>query len=51
MADKKKKAVLYIRNISQDTKDRFKAVCSLRGKSMNAVINKLIKEYVKENHG
>ena len=48
----KRKSVLYIRNLPKDLKDQFKSECALRGRSMNTMIIRLIRNFVskqKEN--
>jgi plasmid stability protein len=41
--------VLYIRGLSRDLKDQFKAHCARRGKSMTEKIEELIRQTLKED--
>lgn len=42
---KGKSGTIYVRNVSQSTRDRFHAACSFRGEYMREVIIRMMKEY------
>jgi hypothetical protein len=48
LAPKKKYTSLFLRSIEKDLKDQFKSAAALRGDSMAAVIDALMREYVKD---